>query len=188
MVASALKGEGKTSLASHLATSLARARRRTLLIDCDLRSPAIHRMFDVLSEPGVCEILRGQAALADAIQPTIAEGLSIIPAGRCDSQAIQALAQGNLGSIFDELKQQYDYIVVDTAPVLPVADSLQVCQHVDAVLFSVLRDVSRLPKVYAAYERLATLGVRMLGAVVAGTRCEHYASSYAYNMPQPTEA
>jgi capsular exopolysaccharide synthesis family protein len=183
MVASALKGEGKTSLACHLATSLARARRRTLLIDCDLRSPAVHRMFDVLSEPGICEILRGQATAVEAIQPTVAQGLSILPAGRCDAAAVQALAQGRLGEVFDELKPQFDYIIVDTAPVLPVADSLQVCQHVDAVVFSVLRDVSRLPKVYAAYERLAMLGVRMLGAVVAGTRCEHYASSYSYNMP-----
>jgi capsular exopolysaccharide synthesis family protein len=185
MVASALKGEGKTSLACHLATSLARARRRTLLIDCDLRSPAIHRTFDVLSEPGVCEVLRGEIAVADAVQPTIAQGLSIIPAGRCDTRAIQALGQGNLEMAFEELKQQYDYIIVDTAPVLPVADSLQVCQHVDAVVFSVLRDVSRVPKVQAAYERLAMLGVRMLGAVIAGTRAENYDASYAYNVPQP---
>jgi capsular exopolysaccharide synthesis family protein len=186
MVASALKGEGKTSLACHLATSLARARRRTLLVDCDLRSPAVHRMFDVLSQPGICEVLRGEAPLAEAVQPTVAAGLSVLPAGRCDSQALQALAHGRLETILEELKPQYDYIIVDTAPVLPVADTLQISQHVDAVLFSVLRDVSRLPKVYAAYERLALLGVRMLGAVVAGARCEHYASSYAYNMPQPS--
>jgi capsular exopolysaccharide synthesis family protein len=183
MVASALKGEGKTSLACHLATSLARARKRTLLIDCDLRNPATHRMFDVLSEPGVCEILRGEITIADAVQPTIASGLSIITAGKCDALAIQGLAQGHLQSLIDEVREQYEYVVVDSAPVLPVADSLQVCQHVDAVVFSILRDVSRLPKVYAAYERLAMLGVRMLGVVVAGTRCENYASSYAYNLP-----
>jgi capsular exopolysaccharide synthesis family protein len=185
MVASALKGEGKTSLACHLATSLARARRRTLLIDCDLRSPAAHRMFDLLSGPGVCEILRGEVSVADAIQPTIASGPSVIPGGRCDMLAIQSLSQGNLDAIFEEVKDQYDYVIVDSAPVLPVADSLQVCQHVDAVIFSVLRDVSRLPKVNAAYERLAILGVRMLGAVVAGTRCEDYVASYSYNMQQP---
>lgn len=186
MVASALKGEGKTSLACHLATSLARARRRTLLIDCDLRSPAAHRMFDLLSGPGVCEILRGEVNIADTIQPTVASGPSVIPGGQCDMLAIQSLSQGNLEAIIDEVKDQYDYVIVDSAPVLPVADSLQVCQHVDAVIFSVLRDVSRLPKVNAAYERLSALGVRMLGAVVAGTRCEDYAAGYSYNMQPPS--
>jgi capsular exopolysaccharide synthesis family protein len=180
MVASAVKGEGKTSLASHLATSLARARRRTLLIDCDLRSPAIHRVFDVLPSPGVCEVLRGEVSLDEAVQPTVAAGLSILSAGRCEILALQGLAQNGLQAVIDAARSQFDYIVVDSAPVLPVADSLQVCQHVDAVIFSVLRDVSRLAKVHAAYERLGMLGVRMLGAVVAGARCEDYDSRYAY--------
>ena len=180
MVASAQKGEGKTSLSCHLATSLARARQRTLLIDCDLRCPTIHMLFDLPLGPGVCDILRGDADVADIIQPTSAPLLSLLTAGQCDSSAIEALAHGSLQRLFDAVQGQFDYIIVDSAPVLAVADSLQVCQHVDAVLFSVLRDVSRLPRIHAAYEQLSRLGVRMLGVVVAGTQIEDHGYSYSY--------
>ena len=167
MITSAVKGEGKTSLACHLATSLARAGRRTLLIDCDLRSPAAHRLFDLPPGPGLSEVLRGEVDAADVIQPTPAHGLHLIPAGRCDALAIQALAQDGIRALFDDLRARYDFIIVDSAPVLPVADSLLVSQVVDAVIFSILRDVSRVPMVHAAYERLTALGTRTLGAVVS---------------------
>ena len=180
MVASAQKGEGKTSLACHLATSLARARQRTLLIDCDLRCPTIQMLFDLPLGPGVCEVLRGESDVADIIQPTSAPLLSLLTAGQCDASAIEALAHGSLQRLFDDVRGQFDYIIVDSAPVLAVADSLQVCQHVDAVLFSVLRDVSRLPRIHAAYEQLSRLGARMLGVVVAGTQVEDHGYNYAY--------
>ncbi len=170
MVTSAVKGEGKTSLSCHLATSMARARQRTLLIDCDLRRPSIHTLFDQPASPGVCELLRGEATLANVVQATPAPGLSLITAGACDPTAIAALAQGRFPELIAAVRDQYDFIIVDSAPVLPVADSLQIGQHVDAVIFSVLREVSRLPKIYEAYERLSQLGVRLLGAVVSGNR------------------
>jgi polysaccharide biosynthesis transport protein len=180
MVTSATGGEGKTSLSSHLAASLARAGRKTLLLDADLRNPAIHRLFGIQRSPGLCELLRGEVAVADTIQATPAPGLSLIPAGRCDNLALQALAQDNFQRICEQVRAEYDFVVVDSAPVLPVADSLLVGQHVDAVIFSILHDVSRLPKVYAAHQRLAMLGIRMLGAVVSGTHVDSYGPDYQY--------
>ena len=150
------------------------------MIDCDLRCPTIQMLFDLPLEPGVCEILRDEVDVADVIQPTTAPLLSLLTAGRCDSSAIEALAHGSLQRLFDEVHGQFDYIIVDSAPVLAVADSLQICQHVDAVLFSVLRDVSRLPRIHAAYEQLSRLGVRMLGVVVAGTHIEDHGYNYSY--------
>jgi capsular exopolysaccharide synthesis family protein len=186
MVTSAVSGEGKTSLSTHLATSLARANRRTLLLDCDLRNPAAHRLFDLPLTPGFSELLRGEVGIADTIKATTISGLWMITAGRCDERTLVSLSQDDLHGIFDQLKAQFEFIVVDSSPVLPVADSLVIGQHVDAVLLSVLRDVSRIPMVYAAYQRLAVLGIRMLGAVVNGAREEvegygySYASDYAY--------
>jgi polysaccharide biosynthesis transport protein len=180
MVTSAVGGEGKTSLASHLAASLARAGCNTLILDCDLRKPAAHRMFDVEREPGFSEILRGEADLVAATHATPADNLSVIPAGRCDALALQILAQGGAESAFEELRAKYDFVIVDSAPVLPVADSLLIGQHVDAVVFSILRDISRVPRVHAAYNRLAMLGIRMLGAVVNGTREDSYGPDYHY--------
>jgi capsular exopolysaccharide synthesis family protein len=178
MVTSAVSGEGKTSLASQLAASLARAWKNTLLVDGDLRHPASHALFDLPQEPGLSELLRGEAAPADAIRPTPLSRLWMIPAGHWDSHAIQALAQPSVKSLFTQLKEQYDFIIVDSCPVLPVTDSLLLGQHVDAVLFSILRDVSRTPAVHAAQQRLNQLGIRLLGAVVVGAREDSTGAGY----------
>jgi capsular exopolysaccharide synthesis family protein len=178
MVTSAVGGEGKTSLASHLAASLARAWRKTLLVDCDLRNAAAHQQFDLPLEPGLSEALRSEVELDDVVRPTPVSRLWMIPAGKWDSHAIQALAQEGVAGLFDRLKERYDFIILDACPVLPVADSLLIGQHADAVLFSILRDVSRMPAVYAAHQRLSALGIRMLGAVVIGEKTPTYGPGY----------
>lgn len=183
MVTSASVGEGKTSLACHLATSLARAGRRTLLLDCDLRSPTAHRVFDLPLEPGLSEVLRGEVPLEEVSHPIALGELRMITAGRCDVEALHALGLEPMRDVLERLRPHYDFIVVDTPPVLPVSDPLLIGQNVDAALFSILRDVSRVPKVHAACERLSSLGVRILGAVVAGTRLEKYGADYYYSAP-----
>src|SRR5271157_1384519 len=184
MIASALPGEGKTSLASHLATSLARSGQKTLLIDADLRCPSIHRLFDLPLDPGLSELLRGEVAFEDVIVSTAVEELKVLTAGKCDAQTLRILSQGGLGGLFARLKEQYDFVIVDSSPILPVADALIIAQQVDAVLFSILADVSRKTKILAAYQRIAALGVKVLGAVVTGAHDrsnygDKYYSAYA---------
>jgi capsular exopolysaccharide synthesis family protein len=182
MVTSAVGGEGKTSLASQLAASLARAWKKTLLIDGDLRHPAAHRLFDAPLDPGFSEVLRGDADLVQAIKATALSRLWVMPAGHWDAHAVQALAQDQVRTKLLSLKQQYDFVIVDSCPVLPVADALVLGQHVDGVLFSVMRDVSRLPALRAAQERVQNLGVRTLGAVVIGEQSDLAAEAYKYAM------
>jgi capsular exopolysaccharide synthesis family protein len=174
MVTSALKGEGKTSVSSHLAASLARGGCKTLLVDCDLRNPSLHTVLDLPLGAGLCDVLRGEVAVHDAIQPTGASGLDFLAAGELDSGSLRALSQNQLHSLFEDLKRDYDFVIVDSAPVLLVSDSLQIGQNVDGVLISVLRHVSRQPQVQAAHERLSILGVTVLGAVVSGVQTEIY--------------
>jgi capsular exopolysaccharide synthesis family protein len=180
MVTSAGGGEGKTSLASQLAASLARAWKKTLLVDGDLRNPAAHKLFNLALEPGFSEILRGEATIADAVKPTLLSRLWLMPAGNWDAHAVQALAQDGVKTMFAQLKDQYEFIVVDSCPVLPVADSLVLGQHVDAVIFSVLRDVSRVGSVNAAQQKMAALGIRTLGAVVIGAEGDPGSVAYKY--------
>ena len=104
MIASALPGEGKTSLASHLATSLARSGQKTLLIDADLRCPSIHRLFDLTLDPGLSELLRGEVAFEDVIVSTAVEEFKVLTAGKCDTQTLRILSQGGLGGLFTRLK------------------------------------------------------------------------------------
>jgi len=173
MVTSALNGEGKTTLAGHLASSLARAGRRTLLMDCDLRTPAAHQLLEQTLQPGLSEVLLEEIALPDAVRPATAlEGLWLLPAGQWDREVLQALAQDGPQRIFDQLREEFDFVIVDSHPVLEAADSLLVAQHVDAVILSLLRDKSQVPPVYSAAQRLTSLGVRVLGAVVNGVSPE----------------
>jgi capsular exopolysaccharide synthesis family protein len=181
MIASAVGGEGKTSLASHLATSLARSGLRTALVDADLRSPSIHRLFDLPVAAGLSEVLRGEVDLAEAINTTSVPDLKVLSAGRCDRQTVALLTQGCLGPLFAELKEQFDFVIFDSSPLLPVADGLIIAQQVDAVLFSIFRDVSRKTKISVAAERLKCLGVPILGAVVTGADRGRYGNDYYHD-------
>src|SRR5205807_861173 len=97
-----------------------------------------------------------------------------------DGTAIRMLAQAPLPAALERFRGQYDFVIVDSAPVLPVADAQLIGQHVDGVIFSVLREVSRLPSVHAARERLSMLGVNILGAVITGMQSGSYDSAYQY--------
>ncbi len=178
MIVSAVASEGKTSLASHLATSLARNGDRTLLIDADLRSPSIHQIFDMPLGGGLSELLRGEVDPTEVISDTAIDELKILTAGTCDQQTIRALSRGSLGALFAQFREQFDFVIVDSSPILPVADALTIAQQADAVLFSIFRDVSSKTKVCAAISRLECLGVRILGAVVTGGHGGLYGNYY----------
>lgn len=181
MVTSAMQGEGKTSLASQLATSMATAGLRTLILDCDLRNPSMHKLFDAALTPGCSEVLCQEVDVSDAVQPTSVPNLWLIPAGQCSNRVISALAQGHpLETLFNRLRGQFDFIVVDSCPVLPVADTLLVGQHVDGVVLSILQDISQLPKVQTTAERLTQLNIPLLGTVVNGIKPDVHAYGYNY--------
>jgi polysaccharide biosynthesis transport protein len=186
MVTSATSGEGKTSVSTHLAASLARAGYKTLVLDGDLRKPAAHRVFDLPLEPGFSEILRGEVEWKDAIQPTQVDGLSLISAGECDDEALDLLPRDGIPTLLEQLKAEYDFIVIDSSPVLPVTDSLLIAQHVDGVLLSLFHEVSLLPLVYTACQRLNMVGVRMLGAVINGTHNDPYGYGSRYSKNSST--
>jgi capsular exopolysaccharide synthesis family protein len=183
MVTSAVSGEGKTSLACHLAVSLARAGHNALLVDGDLRNPGADRHFGLCPGPGLSELLRGEIDLATAVRPTPTGGAWIMTAGKCDLRAIQCLGGDAMRSLFEQLRQQFDFVIVDSSPVLTVADPLLIGQHVDGVIFSVLCDVSRMPRMAAAQHRLSLLGIPTLGAVVIGTGETPYSPKYHWPVP-----
>lgn len=170
MVTSADPHEGKTTTATQLAASLARSGRRTLLVDADIRNPGAHRVFALPQDPGLCEMLRGEADRDAVIHPTRTANLWLLPAGRCDLRSVQALSTSYLGTAIAALCVQFDYVVIDSGPVLKIADPLLIGQHVDAAIVSVLRDQSKVPHVYEACERLRSVGITVLGSVVNGVK------------------
>jgi Mrp family chromosome partitioning ATPase len=135
--------------------------------------------MDIPNSPGVCEVLRGEVS-PDDVAVAVNSNLWVIPAGRCDNVALQALSQESSRRFFERVKQQYDFVLVDSSPVLAVADSILISQYVDASLFSILHTVSQFPKVSAAYERLVGLGTPILGAIVTGIHNPLVDNDYNY--------
>lgn len=180
MVTSAGSGEGKTALAANLAMSLARAGRRTLLLDCDLRSPAAHQLFEQPLQPGFSEVMLHEVDLPDAVRALPSDAnLFLLPAGLWDRDVVQELAKTGVTSIFEKLRDQFDFVVVDSHPVLGVTDSLLIGQYVDAVIVSLMRDVSQMDNVHTVSQKFANLGIRVFGAVVSGMPMKTFAKAAA---------
>jgi capsular exopolysaccharide synthesis family protein len=178
MLASAVGREGKTTLSCHLAASLARTGRRTLLLDGDMRRPTAHRLLNQQKAPGFSEVLRGEIPWRDAVRNTSLESLKMIPAGEIDNTSVRELSKDSLAALFDDLRAEFDFVIVDSPPILPVSDALSLGRHADGVIFSLMHEVSRLPCVNEAHERMARLGIRILGAVVNGARGSTYGHNY----------
>ena len=160
--------EGCTTVASHLALSLTRSGRRTLLIDGDLREPSLHKLFGMPVEGGMSEVLRSEIDVAEAIRPTNTEGLWLMTAGQCDMSAIHALATDQLQPIFEKIRSEFDYVIIDGAPLLGLSDSISIGQHVDGAILTLLRDHSEIRKIMQSAEVLKSMGIELFGAVVNG--------------------
>jgi capsular exopolysaccharide synthesis family protein len=185
LVTSAKAGEGKTTVASSLAASMGRSGRRTLLIDGDLRRPAVHRVLDMPLETGLSEVVRGECSIEDVIRPSRATGLWFMSAGQCDQVSLQALTKPGLAEIFEKLRAEFDFVVVDSGPVLSVVDPVLLGQHCDAAIISVVRRVSQIPAVYEACDRLKSTGIHVTGCVINGLQGNpltpgYYAYAYGY--------
>ena len=178
-LASAMNDEGKTSVAAQLATSLARAcREPILLIDGDMRSPDLHRVFGVPLEPGLTKVLTGECPLPAAIVTTWSEHIHLLPAGRLITSPHTLLGNGAWKALLAQLPTAYRYVIIDTPPVLAASEALVLAQAADAALVCAMRDVSRVDQVRMACDRLRRVGAHPVGVVLNGVPPKHYAQRY----------
>lgn len=171
MVTSPGDREGKSSVAANLAASIARSDKRTLLLEGNLRAPSVHAALQLdPATPGLAEVLRGEAANNDVVQPTVIDGLFAVTAGTSDYDAINALSRPDLGKILRGYRESFDHVVIDACPVLAFADALMMGQHADIAVLATMRDMTSVPSIGSAAERLRSAGVRVVGCIVSGTR------------------
>jgi Mrp family chromosome partitioning ATPase len=167
MVTSATPGEGKTSLALQLALSLARAGFPTLLMDADFRCPNLHNLLGLPLGPGLGDVLQGRVEVGDVLRHH--QNLAVITTGSCDPRVAIGHIQTGLPRVLENYKQQFQFVVIDAPPVLDLPDAILLGLTADGTILSALRDVSRLPLLQAALDRLSVRNIRVLGAVLNGT-------------------
>jgi succinoglycan biosynthesis transport protein ExoP len=189
-IASAVSSEGKTSVATELAVSIARSTGKpTLLIDGDMRAPDIHRMFDVAVGPGLADVLSGEALFEDSVVATDSPMLAILPAGMLATSPHRLLHNGAFHRLLEAARKSYEYVIIDTPPVLAASESLVLAKYADATLVCAMRDRTRLSHIKRAHARLNAAGANPIGVVLSGLPARHYASrygSYSYEKSRAT--
>ena len=183
LLTSAIPSEGKSFCTSNFAVTLAQQGLRTLLIDADLRKPTISGIFFGMNrKPGLTEVLIGSAALADAVHSSGVEGLSILTAGGRSSNPSELLAGKPFRDFMAEALRQYDRVVIDSAPILAVSDTLLLAPSVDVVCLVVRAFMTPRKMIQRALKSLQDIHVKPAGLVFncipAGSEAYSYSGKY----------
>ena len=167
LVTSATRGEGKSTVASHLALTVARFRgKKSLIVDADLRKPKQHKIFGVPMGPGLFECLEGKMDPIAVVKDTSIENLKVIPSGRRVSSPAHLFEGDILSEIFEKVKFYYDIVIVDSAPIIPVSDPMFISSEVDGVILVILAGMTPRNVALRAKTILEDAKANLIGAVV----------------------
>lgn len=173
--------DGKTTLAANLSLAMAHAGKKVLLIDADLRCPKLHKTFRLRHEFGLSDVVTGEILFENALQSCEVPGLSLLTAGLTPSNPAELLGNMGFENLLQRLRSEYDYVVIDTPPLIAVSDPCVVASRVDALLLVVRAGKNKLTTIQNGCELLSTLGVTILGAVVndvASSETQKYGDAY----------
>ncbi len=166
VVTSAGPGEGKSTVAANLAMALAQAGQRVLLIDADMRRPRTHEIFDLPQEPGLSNILTGNAKVTEAVRRSPVAGLWVMSSGYIPPNPAELLGSRRYLDLIASLEDHFDWAIVDTPPVLAVTDSAVAGRHASGVVFVVASDKTSRHAVQEAITQLESATVHIVGAVL----------------------
>lgn len=169
VVSSALAGEGKSVVVSHLAAVSAMLYRRTLIIDADLRRPTQHTLFNLAPKPGITDVLDGQKSLLEAVQSTDIENLSVLTCGELRGRPSQLLESDAMKLLVAEAAQHYDLVIIDTPPLSACADASTLSQMSDGVILTTRPNFTLKEVLQRAISELNQNRIPILGVVVNGT-------------------
>lgn len=179
-VTSCVPREGKTFLAANLALAFSDGGKKVLLIDGDLHRAEIHGMFRLRPKPGLIQVFLGEANLSDSIRPIAKMSLSVLPAGRMRGTSTKLFEAADFRSVIQSLKADFDYIVVDSPPLLAVSDPLVWSQCVDGVFFVVDVQQVTVDMLRQSVGKFKELEVPILGAIMNRLTKNHNYYYYGY--------
>ena len=180
LVTSAIPGEGKTALAIALGRVAARSRRQVLLIDCDLRRPQVATSLGLPAQPGLMELMRGEARIDQVLAFDVASGMAVLPVGGSVPFPGEVLSSDFLRHLFEGARDEFDLVIVDSPPVGVVADAALLGTVTDATLFAVRWGKTPRAAVTAAMHNFEAVGLHVTAAVFSHVDMQEYAS-YGYS-------
>jgi capsular exopolysaccharide synthesis family protein len=165
VISSAVANEGKSTVASHLATISAILSKRTLLIDADLRRPQQHHRFGLSIEPGLTHSVDGGLSLKEAVQPTDTPYLSVLTCGKCLLRPSLVLESVAMKALLEEAAESFDLVIVDTPPIVNFADAMVLALQSDGLVLVVRPGVSTPKGLTQSLTELKNNGVHLVGFV-----------------------
>ena len=184
VVTSSLADEGKTATCAGLAVSLARSGRRVVAVDVDLRHPNLHERFNAPNEVGVSDVLLEKVQLEDALQYVKlepgGEGFYFLATGRDTNNPTELLGTARIARMLDVLSSQADVVLLDTPPVLPVADTLVIGRMAAGAILVVESRSTPVPAVMQAKDALTRNQTRLLGVVLNKVQSRDLTTAIGY--------
>lgn len=193
-VSSTRASEGKSTTAFAIATSLARAKRKVILIDGDMRSPSVHGLLNLRNDHGLSNYLTGHDDVRSLVHTVGQWGIDAMSAGPIPPNAGELLTGERLGLLLTQLTQHYDHVVIDSPPVLGLADAPLIASRVEGVIFAVESHGTRVGLIRVAIGRLADANARILGTVLTKFESKRahlgygYDYGYGYGSAEPAKA
>ena len=172
--------EGKTSTTANLARVLAQGQKRVLIIDCDLRRPKGHVLFNISNENGLSTYLTGNCQDIPVI-PVPSDVLSILPAGPIPPNPAELLGSSKMGQVISEMRDRFDFVLLDSPPILRVADGLALSKMVDGTIIVVHCGKTTFDMLHGGIKKLADVDATILGFVLNSLKQSDNKAYYGYS-------
>lgn len=183
VITSSGPAEGKTTTSSNLAVTMAQGGHKTIIIDCDQRKPKLHKVFGISNTLGLSNFLIGEAKFQEVVQVTEVENLHVLTAGVRPPNPSELLASSRMKNFIEELKKEYDHIILDTPPVIMVTDAQILSRYADGSILVVASGEADKEAAVRAKELLEKVNSRILGVVlnkIDTSRKGYYGHYYTY--------
>ncbi len=184
-VTSAIPGEGKSTAVVNMGITFAQMGAKVIILDCDMRKPKMHRYLQIELGEGMSNVICGFSELKDVIRKNVRQGLDCITAGEIPPNAAEVLSSDAFTMIVEELKQTYDYILIDTPPVTVVTDASVISKRCTAMVLVVKNDYTTYDMVDEMIKRLNKVQAKIIGFIMTNSNSKHnrygsYAARYKY--------
>jgi capsular exopolysaccharide synthesis family protein len=194
VVTSTGPGEGKSMVATNMAVGLAQSGQRVLLIDADMRKPKVHEILGLPQDPGLSNFLVGRSKASEAVRKASVQGLWVLPAGRTPPNPAELVGSTRFRDFIGSLHEHFDWVLIDSPPVMAVTDACLVAHHATGVLFVVGAEMTSRHAAQRALDQLEQVQVRFVGAVLNRVDLDrdpyyytqYYRREYAQYYARPT--